>query len=75
MTHQNSSLHSAVAAHKLLVQATAGVILERAGRLADDHRRRLLSCLLALQVALKGIEEEAVMGDREPVEDLLLNVS
>jgi hypothetical protein len=72
VTHQDRCLHATVAAHELLVETTTGVILERASRLADDNRSGLLAGLFTLQITLKSIEEEAVVGHREPVEDFLL---
>ena len=55
-----------VRARELLVEALARVVRERARGLACDVRRRLGPHLLALEVALERVEEEAVVRDGEP---------
>jgi hypothetical protein len=57
---------------ELLEERLRRVKLEREGRLAHGHGRGLLAHLLALEVALQRVEEEAVVGYAVPVEDLLL---
>lgn len=57
---------------ELLKQGLRRIELERQGGLVDGDGGGLLAHLLALQVAFQRVEEEAVVGDAVPVEDLLL---
>jgi len=57
---------------ELLKQRLRRVKLKGQGGLADGHGRGLLPHFLPLQVAFQRIEEETVVGDTIPVEDLLL---
>ena len=45
--------------------------MEREGRLTDDTGSGRVAHFLAFEVAVESIEEEAVVGDREPVKDFL----
>ncbi len=58
-------------ARELLVEALARVVRERARGLACDVRRRLGAHLLALEIALERVEEEAVVRDGEPASAFL----
>ena len=51
---------------ELLVQRALGVVRARERGLAGDDGRRLLAAGLALEVPLERIEEQPVVGDREP---------
>jgi hypothetical protein len=57
---------------QLLIQRLRRVVLEGQSRFADSDGGGFLAHLLTLQVSLQGVEEEAVMGDAVPIEDLLL---
>lgn len=56
---------------QLLVERLGGVELERERRLVDGDCSGLLAHLLTLQVPLESVEEETVMRNAVPVEDLL----
>ena len=56
---------------ELFEEGLRRVKLEGQGRFADGDGGGFLTHLLALEVALEGVEEEAIMGDAVPVEDLL----
>jgi hypothetical protein len=57
---------------KLLKERLRRVEFERQGRFTDRHGRCLLSHLLTLEISLKSIKEESIMGDTIPVKDFLL---
>lgn len=56
---------------ELLKERLRRIELEGQSWFADCDRGRLLAHLLALEVALEGIEEEAIMRHAVPVKDLL----
>lgn len=60
---------------ELLKEGLRRVELEGERRLVDGYGRGLLAHLLALQVPLQSIEEEAVVGYAVPVEHFLLFLS
>ena len=53
-------------ATELLVETALGVVGEGLSRLAGDDGGGLETGLFALEITLEGIEEETVMGYREP---------
>ena len=57
---------------ELLEEGLRRVELERQRRLIDGSGGSLLAHLLTLEIALERVEEETVMWDAVPVEDLLL---
>jgi hypothetical protein len=57
---------------QLLIQRLGRIKFERQGRLTDGNRSGLLVHLLALEVSLKRIQEQPVMRNAVPVENLLL---
>lgn len=57
---------------ELLKEGLRGIVFKRQGGLADGSRGGVLTHLFALEVALKGVEKEAIMGHAVPVKDLLL---
>ena len=57
---------------ELLIERLGRVEFEGQGGFADGDGGGLLAHLLALEIALERIEEEAIVGDAVPVEDLLL---
>jgi len=56
---------------ELLEEGLRGIVFERQSRLAHGHGGRLLTSLLTLEVAFESIEEESIMWNAVPVEDLL----
>jgi hypothetical protein len=60
---------------QLLIQGLGRVKLERQGRLAHGDRGSLLVHLLAFEISLERVEEQSVVGNAIPVENLLLLLS
>ena len=52
---------------ELLVEAALGLVCERECWLADNDGRGLEAHLFPFEVALKRVEEEAIVWDRVPV--------
>jgi hypothetical protein len=57
---------------QLLIQGLGRIKFERQGRLANGDRSGLLVHLLAFEVSLKRIQEQPIMRNAVPVENLLL---
>lgn len=57
---------------QLLIERLRRVVLEGERRLANANGGGFLAHLLALQIPLEGVKEEAIMGHAVPIEDLLL---
>jgi hypothetical protein len=56
---------------ELLVETTFRVIGERVSRFADNVGRWLETHFFPFEITFEGIEEEAIVGDGEPIKDLL----
>jgi len=57
---------------ELLEERLRRIVFERKGGLSNSYGGGLLAHLFALEIALKSVEKQAVMGHTVPVEDLLL---
>jgi hypothetical protein len=54
---------------ELFIQAALRLVRERASRFTRDDGSRFQFHLLALEIAFKGIQEKAIMRNREPFEE------
>jgi hypothetical protein len=57
---------------ELLIERLGRVEFKGPSRLGNSHCSRLLAHLFSLQIALQRVQEQAVVGDAIPVENLLL---